>query len=87
MFRYYNFVYNLISLAGFLVDGYNGIKHDAKEKNLVYLSLGLSTAGTLLDFYVSLKSPKKIRKLAALFLFIINVTRLATSYRKIKEDF
>ena len=51
-------VSNLISLAGFLVDGYNGIKHDAKE-NLVYLSLGLSTAGTLLDFYVSLKSPKK----------------------------
>lgn len=35
---------SLVSTAGFIVDGYNGIKYSAKNKNLVYLSLALSTA-------------------------------------------
>lgn len=78
---------DLFSLAGFLVDGYNGIKYDAKDRNLVYLSLALSALGTLIDFYISLKSPHKLRKLGALISFVINVMRLATSFRKVKEDF
>lgn len=80
-------VSNLVSIAGFIVDGYNGIKFDAKNKNLVYLSLGLSTVGTLLDFVVSMKSPYKFRKLTSFVSFIINVTRLASSFRKVKEDY
>ncbi|MEJ7351155.1 hypothetical protein WL553_13200, partial [Staphylococcus epidermidis] len=28
---------NLFNMAGFIVDGYNGIRHDAKNKQLVYL--------------------------------------------------
>ncbi|QJI71133.1 hypothetical protein HI030_10595 [Staphylococcus haemolyticus] len=80
-------VSNLVSTAGFIVDGYNGIKFDAKNKNLVYLSLGLSTVGTLLDFVVSMKSPYKFRKLTSFVSFIINVTRLASSFRKVKEDY
>ena len=79
-------VSNLVS-TGFIVDGYNGIKFDAKNKNLVYLSLGLSTVGTLLDFVVSMKSPYKFRKLTSFVSFIINVTRLASSFRKVKEDY
>ncbi|MCJ1657169.1 hypothetical protein MT340_011815 [Staphylococcus sp. NRL 16/872] len=78
---------SLVGTAGFIVDGYNGIKFDAKNKNLVYLSLGLSAFGTLLDFIVSMKSPYKFRKVTAFGSFIINVTRLASSYRKVKEDY
>ena len=32
----------LFNVAGFIVDGYNGIRYNAKNKQLVYLSLGLS---------------------------------------------
>lgn len=78
---------SLVSTAGFIVDGYNGIKFDAKNKNLVYLSLGLSAVGTIIDFVVSMKSPRKFHKLAAFTSFIINVTRLASSFRKVKEDY
>ena len=60
---------NLFNMAGFIVDGYNGIRHDAKNKQLVYLSLGLSAIGTIIDFYVSVKSPSKLRKLGALTSF------------------
>ncbi len=52
---------NLFNVAGFIVDRYNGIRHDAKNKQLVYLSLGLSAIGTVIDFYVSIKSPSKLR--------------------------
>ena len=39
--------------VGFIVDGYNGIRYNAKNKQLVYLSLGLSALGTslILHFY------------------------------------
>ena len=40
---------SLLNVAGFIVD-YNGYKYHAKNKKLVYLSLGLSTVGTVLDF-------------------------------------
>ena len=33
---------SLLNVAGFIVDGYNGYKYHAKNKKLVYLSLGLS---------------------------------------------
>ncbi|WP_049415101.1 hypothetical protein [Staphylococcus warneri] len=78
---------NLFGITGFIVDGYNGIKYDAKNKQLVYLSLGLSTLGTLLDFYVSIKSPYKFRKLGALVSFAINGARLFTSFRKVKNEY
>ena len=61
-----------LNMAGFIVDGYNGIRHDAKNKQMVYLSLGLSAIGTIIDFYVSIKSPSKLRKLGALTSFAIN---------------
>ncbi len=38
---------SLLNVAGFIVDGYNGYKYHAKNKKLVYLSLGLSTVGTV----------------------------------------
>ena len=40
-----------------------------------------------LDFVVSMKSPYKFRKLTSFVSFIINVTRLASSFRKVKEDY
>lgn len=40
----------LFNVAGFIVDGYNGIRYNAKNKQLVYLSLGLSALGTIIDF-------------------------------------
>ncbi|BFL79396.1 hypothetical protein SKB0068_21680 [Staphylococcus hominis subsp. novobiosepticus] len=78
---------SLVSTAGFIVDGYNGIKYSAKNKNLVYLSLALSTAGTVFDFIVSMRSPRKFRKFTSFISFIVNVTRLASSFRKVKEDY
>ena len=78
---------NLFNMAGFIVDGYNGIRHDAKNKQLVYLSLGLSAIGTIIDFYVSVKSPSKLRKLGALTSFAINGLRLFTSFRKVKDEY
>ncbi len=39
---------SLLNVAGFIVDSYNGYKYHAKNKKLVYLSLGLSTVGTVL---------------------------------------
>ena len=77
---------SLVSTAGFIVDGYNGIKYSAKNKNLVYLSLALSTAGTVFDFIVSMRS-RKFRKFTSFISFIVNVTRLASSFRKVKEDY
>ena len=56
----------LFNVAGFIVDGYNGIRYNAKNKQLVYLSLGLSALGTIIDFYISIKSASKLRKLSAL---------------------
>ncbi len=47
--------------VGFIVDGYNGYKYHAKNKKLVYLSLGFKTVGTVLDFYISIKSPRKFK--------------------------
>ena len=55
----------LFNVAGFIVDGYNGIRYNAKNKQLVYLSLGLSALGTIIDFYISIKSASKLRKLSA----------------------
>lgn len=78
---------NLFNMAGFIVDGYNGIRHDAKNKQMVYLSLGLSAIGTIIDFYVSIKSPSKLRKLGALTSFAINGLRLFTSFRKVKNEY
>lgn len=78
---------NLLGIAGFIVDGYNGIRYDAKNKQLVYLSLGLSALGTIIDFYVSIKSASKFRKLNALVSFAINGTRLFTSFRKVKNEY
>ena len=75
---------SLVSTAGFIVDGYNGLKYSANNKNLVYLSLALSTAGTVFDFIVSMRSP---RKFTSFISFIVNVTRLASSFRKVKEDY
>ena len=77
---------SLVSTAGFIVDGY-GLKYSAKNKNLVYLSLALSTAGTVFDFIVSMRSPRKFRKFTSFISFIVNVTRLASSFRKVKEDY
>ena len=62
----------LFNVAGFIVDGYNGIRYNAKNKQLVYLSLGLSALGTIIDFYISIKSASKLRKLSALGSFAIN---------------
>ena len=56
----------LFNVAGFIVDGYNGIRYNAKNKQLVYLSLSLSALGTIIDFYISIKSASKLRKLSAL---------------------
>lgn len=78
---------NLFNMAGFIVDGYNGIRHDAKNKQMLYLSLGLSAIGTIIDFYVSIKSPSKLRKLGALTSFAINGLRLFTSFRKVKNEY
>ncbi|MEQ5994470.1 hypothetical protein [Staphylococcus saccharolyticus] len=78
---------NLFNVAGFILDGYNGIRHDAKNKQLVYLSLGLSAVGTAIDFYVSIKSPSKLRKLSDLGSFAINGLRLFTSFRKVKNEY
>lgn len=54
---------------------------------MVYLSLGLSAIGTIIDFYVSIKSPSKLRKLGALTSFAINGLRLFTSFRKVKNEY
>ena len=71
----------LFNVAGFIVDGYNGIRYNAKNKQLVYLSLGLSALGTIIDFYISIKSASKLRKLSALGSFAINGVRLFTSFK------
>ncbi|WP_259676596.1 hypothetical protein [Staphylococcus aureus] len=67
---------SLLNVAGFIVDGYNGYKYHAKNKKLVYLSLGLSTVGTVLDFYISIKSPRKFKKAVAVVTLITNGARL-----------
>ncbi|MEZ2004886.1 hypothetical protein QUD63_20130, partial [Staphylococcus aureus] len=74
---------SLLNVAGFIVDGYNGYKYHAKNKKLVYLSLGLSTVGTVLDFYISIKSPRKFKKAVAVVTLITNGARLFTSIRKV----
>ncbi|HDE4486490.1 TPA: hypothetical protein PDB28_001991 [Staphylococcus aureus] len=74
---------SLLNVAGFIVDGYNGYKYHAKNKKLVYLSLGLSTVGTVLDFYISIKSPKAV----AVVTLITNGARLFTSIRKVKHEY
>lgn len=78
---------SLINIAGFVVDGYNGYKYHAKNKKLVYISLGLSTVGTLLDFYISIKSPRKFKKAIAIVTLITNGARLFTSLRKVKHEY
>ncbi|EHJ07641.1 hypothetical protein [Staphylococcus simiae] len=77
----------LFNLAGFIVDGYNGMKYDAKNKKLVYLSLGLGAIGTLLDFYISFKSPRKVKKFGAVISLLGNGARLFTSLRKVKNEY
>ncbi|HGO2252674.1 TPA: hypothetical protein ACK0LF_001929 [Staphylococcus aureus] len=76
---------SLLNVAGFIVDGYNG--YNAKNKKLVYLSLGLSTVGTVLDFYISIKSPRKFKKAVAVVTLITNGARLFTSIRKVKHEY
>lgn len=78
---------SLLNVAGFIVDGYNGYKYHAKNKKLVYLSLGLSTVGTVLDFYISIKSPRKFKKAVAVVTLITNGARLFTSIRKVKHEY
>lgn len=73
----------LFNVAGFIVDGYNGIRYNAKNKQLVYLSLGLSA----IDFYISIKSASKLRKLSALGSFAINGVRLFTSFKKVRDEY
>lgn len=52
----------LFNVAGFIVDGYNGIRYNAKNKQLVYLSLGLSALGSFAINGVRLfTSFKKVR--------------------------
>ena len=65
----------LFNVAGFIVDGYNGIRYNAKNKQLVYLSLGLSALGTIIDFYSALGS------------FAINGVRLFTSFKKVRDEY
>ena len=77
----------LFNVAGFIVDGYNGIRYNAKNKQLVYLSLGLSALGTIIDFYISIKSASKLRKLSALGSFAINGVRLFTSFKKVRDEY
>ena len=71
----------------FNVAGYNGIRYNAKNKQLVYLSLGLSALGTIIDFYISIKSASKLRKLSALGSFAINGVRLFTSFKKVRDEY
>ncbi|MDQ7227600.1 hypothetical protein RCH97_00105 [Staphylococcus aureus] len=78
---------SLLNVAGFIVDGYNGYKYHAKNKKLVYLSLGLSTVGTVLDFYISIKSPRKFKKAVAVVTLITNGAGLFTSIRKVKHEY
>lgn len=77
----------LFNIAGFIVDDYNGIRYNAKNKQLVYLSLGLSALGTIIDFYISIKSASKLRKLSALGSFAINGVRLFTSFKKVRDKY
>lgn len=77
----------LFNVAGFIVDGYNGIRYNAKNKQLVYLSLGLSALGTIIDFYISIKSASKLRKLSALGSYAINGVRLFTSFKKVRDEY
>lgn len=77
----------LFNVAGFIVDGYNGIRYNAKNKQLVYLSLSLSALGTIIDFYISIKSASKLRKLSALGSFAINGVRLFTSFKKVRDEY
>lgn len=77
----------VLNVAGFLIDGYNGLKYNAQNKKLVYLSLGLSAVGTILDFYVSFNSSRKFRKIAAVASLVTNGARLFTSARKVKNEY
>ncbi|MFW2642549.1 hypothetical protein ACN6MJ_04225, partial [Staphylococcus aureus] len=48
---------------------------------------GLSTVGTVLDFYISIKSPRKFKKAVAVVTLITNGARLFTSIRKVKHEY
>lgn len=51
---------SLLNVAGFIVDGYNGYKYHAKIKISISF-IRFKTVGTVLDFYISIKSPRKFK--------------------------
>ncbi|RIP34715.1 hypothetical protein BUZ14_05945 [Staphylococcus gallinarum] len=77
-----NRISNTINFVGIAIEGLNWYAYQSKNKKLIYTSMAISSVGAVLDFYTSLKSPKKFAKLFSTFTL---ASTLFTTARRIKS--
>ncbi|OEK99920.1 hypothetical protein [Staphylococcus casei] len=77
-----NRVSNTINFVGIAVEGFNWYAYQSKNKKLMYASMTISSVGAILDFYTTLKSPRKFAKIFSTFTL---ASTLYTTAKRVKS--
>ncbi len=80
-------LWRLLNVAGLIVDGYKGIGYNGKNKEVVYLWLGVRGVGRMIDFYICIKCGCKVGKLSGLGWFAMNGVGLLRSFKKVRDEY
>lgn len=65
----------LLNMSTVAIDTYNKFAYRSEKKKLNIASVAVSTVSSIVDFYLAIKSPRKLTKIVTLASAGISVTR------------
>ncbi|MBX8994506.1 MULTISPECIES: hypothetical protein [Staphylococcus] len=65
----------LLNMSTVAIDTYNKFSYRSENKKLNIASVAVSTVSSIVDFYLAIKSPRKLTKIVTLASAGISVTR------------
>lgn len=65
----------LLNMSTVAIDTYNKFSYRSENKKLNIASVAVSTVSSIVDFYLAIKSPRKLTKIVTLASAGVSVTR------------